>query len=88
MQFKQRRKTYKSRQISRHTWHFASDSVPKLLIEDVAILGELRTRSFVAIRLSYSKNNNLVEHRIAKHYRVLHDIENWLKRRVSASICK
>jgi len=50
------RRTYKSRQMSRDTWHVASGSVRESVIEYVAILGELRTTDLTCIRLSYWKS--------------------------------
>ena len=47
---------YKNCQAPGHAWHFATDSLRELVIENVAVLGELRTTDYV------------VEHGIASHY--------------------
>jgi len=47
---------YKNCQAPGHVWHFATDSLRELVIENVAVLGELRTTDYV------------VERGIASHY--------------------
>ena len=47
---------YKNCQAPGHAWHFATDSLRELVIENVAVLGELRTTDYV------------VERGIASHY--------------------
>jgi len=47
---------YKNCQAPGHAWHFATDSLRELVIENVAVLGELPTTDYV------------VERGIASHY--------------------